>query len=36
MENRAEMLEFIMERLEAADDTKLEQYYWFFRFEEEE
>ena len=35
MDNREEMIEYITGRLEAADDLKLEQYYWFFQFEEE-
>lgn len=33
--SREEMIEYITERLEAADNVKLEQYYWFFQFEEE-
>ena len=35
MPSREEMFESIIGRLEAADDTKVEQYYWFFQFEEE-
>ena len=33
--SREEMIDYITERLEAADNVKLEQYYWFFQFEEE-
>ena len=33
--SREEMIAYIMSRLEVADDTKVEQYYWFFQFEEE-
>jgi hypothetical protein len=33
--SREEMIEYITGRLEAADDLKLEQYYWFFQCEEE-
>lgn len=32
--SREEMMEYIMGRLEAADDEELEQYYWFFQCEE--
>lgn len=32
--SREEMMEYIVGRLEAADDVELEQYYWFFQFEE--
>lgn len=32
--SREEMMEYIMGRLEAADDAELEQYYWFFQCEE--
>ena len=35
MLNREEMIEYITERVQEADDIKLEQYYWFFQFEEE-
>lgn len=34
--SREEMIEYIMGRLESADDTMVEQYYWFFQCEEEE
>ena len=33
--SREEMIAYIMGRLESADDVKVEQYYWFFQFEEE-
>jgi hypothetical protein len=33
--SREEMIAYIMGRLESADDIKVEQYYWFFQFEEE-
>ena len=35
MLSREEMIEYITERVQEADDIKLEQYYWFFQFEEE-
>lgn len=36
MFTREEMLEYIIGQLEAADDRKIEEYYWFFQCEEEE
>lgn len=33
--SREEMIAYIMGRLESADDIEVEQYYWFFQFEEE-
>jgi hypothetical protein len=35
MPSREGMIAYIMGRLESADDIKVEQYYWFFQFEEE-
>ena len=36
MIDREEMVAYILGQLEAADDRKIEEYYWFFQCEEEE
>lgn len=35
MRTREEMVEYIQGRLERASDLEIEQYYWFFVFEDE-
>ena len=35
MPSREEMIEYITGCLAGADDSQLEQYYWFFMYEEE-
>lgn len=35
MPNREEMIAYITDRAQAATDKELEQYYWFFVFEDE-
>lgn len=34
MLSREEMIEYITDRARTASDTELEQYYWFFVFED--
>ena len=33
--SREEMMEYIVGKLEEAEDNKVEEYYWFFQLEEE-
>lgn len=35
MPSREEMIDYITNRAKTATDTELEQYYWFFVFEDE-
>lgn len=35
MPSRQKMIDYINDRAHAASDTELEQYYWFFVFEDE-